>query len=61
MRDMGDQHLRITEMAVDALRESTEAYLVSLFEDAKLLSTHARRVTLFPTDMQMVLYLRRFI
>jgi histone H3/H4 len=46
-------------MAVEALRESSECVLTNLFEDAYLLAIHAKRVTLFPSDMALVLNLRR--
>ena len=46
-------------MAVEALREASECVLTNLFEDAYLLSLHAKRVTLFPTDIALVLSLRR--
>jgi len=50
---------RVTEMAVEALREASENVLTSIFEDAYLVATHAKRVTLFPRDMALVLNLRR--
>ena len=53
------QSLRITEMAVEAMREASECVLTSVFEDSYLLARHAKRVTLFPTDMQLLLTLRR--
>ena len=44
--------------AVEALQEACEAYLVSLFEDSNLCSIHARRVTIFPKDIQLARRLR---
>ena len=35
------------------LQESTEAYLVRLFEDTNLRSIHAKRVTIMPKDIQL--------
>ncbi len=46
---------RITEIALEALREASESILVHLFEDAYLLALHAKRVTLMNRDMQLVL------
>lgn len=43
--------LRFQSSAIAALQEASEAYLVSLFEDANLLSIHAKRVTIMPKDM----------
>jgi len=36
-----------------ALQESSEAYLVGLFEDTNLCAIHAKRVTIMPKDMQL--------
>jgi histone H3 len=40
--------------AVIALHEASEAYLVSLFEDANLCAIHAKRVTIIPKDIQLL-------
>lgn len=45
--------LRYQSSAVLALQEDTEAYLVSLFEDADLSAIHAKRVTIKPKDFQL--------
>lgn len=39
--------------ALECLRESSEAYLVQLFEDAKLLCFHRSHVTLNAKDMRL--------
>ncbi|XP_049984518.1 histone H3-like centromeric protein A isoform X2 [Alexandromys fortis] len=39
-------------------RVAAEAFLVHLFEDAYLLTLHARRVTLFPKDIQLARRIR---
>nr|XP_004669415.1 histone H3-like centromeric protein A [Jaculus jaculus] len=44
--------------ALLALQEAAEAFLVHLFEDSYLLSIHARRVTLFPKDVQLARRIR---
>ncbi|XP_074786718.1 histone H3-like centromeric protein A [Athene noctua] len=45
-------------MALMALQEAAEAFLVRLLEDAYLCSLHARRVTLYPRDVQLARRLR---
>ncbi|GAB1603733.1 histone H3.3-like [Argonauta hians] len=52
--------LRWQSVALLALQEASEAFLVSLLSDSYLLTLHAKRVTLFPTDMKLVLRLRDF-
>lgn len=44
--------------AIKALHEAAEAYLVGLFEDAMLCCIHAKRVTLFKSDLQLAMRLR---
>ena len=50
--------LRFQSQAVLALQEATEAYLVGLFEDTNLCAIHAKRVTIFPKDMQLARRIR---
>jgi histone H3 len=57
--DSSNIDLKITTMAIDALRESAEWFIVSTMEDAYSLSKHAKRVTLFPRDIELVLQIRR--
>ncbi|NXG72531.1 CENPA protein, partial [Baryphthengus martii] len=45
-------------MALVALQEAAEALMVRLLEDAWLCALHARRVTLFPKDLQLARRLR---
>ena len=45
--------LRFQGSAVLALQEASEAYLVGLFEDTNLCAIHAKRVTIFPKDIQL--------
>ena len=40
--------MRFQSTAMLALKEASEAYLVSLFEDTNLACLHARRVTIMP-------------
>ncbi|KAG5883150.1 hypothetical protein JTB14_033401 [Gonioctena quinquepunctata] len=41
-----------------ALQEAAEIYLVQLFEDANKCAFHAKRVTVKPSDMNLVLEIR---
>ena len=50
--------LRFQASAILALQEASEAYLIGLFEDTNLLAIHARRVTIFPKDMQLARRIR---
>ncbi|CAJ0579563.1 unnamed protein product, partial [Mesorhabditis spiculigera] len=45
--------LRLQSSALDVIRTAVESYITGLFEDAMLLAIHARRVTVFPKDMQL--------
>jgi len=50
--------LRFQSSAISALQESTEAYLVGIFEDSNLCAIHAKRVTIFPKDVQLARKIR---
>lgn len=50
--------IRFQGPALSAVQEACESYLVSLFEDALLCSRHAKRVTVMPRDIALVLRLR---
>ena len=50
--------LRWTKGAIEALHEGSEAYMVSLLEDANLLAIHARRITVQPRDIQLAWRIR---
>ena len=52
------QDLRFQSMAVLALQEAAEAYLVNLFEDTNLCAIHARRVTIMSKDLQLARRIR---
>jgi histone H3/H4 len=58
IHDRAGSGMRITEMALEALREASECALISIFEDSYLLALHSKRVTLFPRDMALLLRLR---
>ena len=50
--------LRFQSHAIQALQEASEAYLVKLFEDSNLCAIHAKRVTIFPKDIQLARRIR---
>ena len=50
--------LRFQSLAVLALQEAAEAYLVGLFEDTNLCAIHAKRVTIMPKDIQLARRIR---
>ena len=45
--------LRFQSSAIAALQEASESYLTGLFEDTNLCAIHAKRITVFPKDMQL--------
>src|SRR6202034_2947605 len=50
--------LRFQGTAILALQEAAESYLISLFEDTNLAAIHAKRVTIFPKDIQLARRIR---
>jgi histone H3/H4 len=44
--------------ALLALQTATESYIVSLLEDANLAALHAKRITVFPKDIQLARRIR---
>ncbi|KAL3068585.1 hypothetical protein niasHS_006430 [Heterodera schachtii] len=50
--------LRWQGLALLAIQEAAELYLVSLFDDTNLCAIHASRVTIMPKDMQLVRKIR---
>ena len=44
--------------ALDALRESAEAFVVGVFADTQELAFHAGRITVMPSDMRLALKIR---
>ncbi|XP_067829972.1 histone H3-like centromeric protein A [Heptranchias perlo] len=51
-------HYNWQASALLALQEAAEAFLVLLLEDAYLCTLHAKRVTLFPKDVQLARKIR---
>ena len=49
---------RASQIAILALQEAAEAYLVGLFEDTNLCAIHAKRVTIMPKDIQLARRIR---
>ena len=49
---------RYSSIAVLALQEASEAFLVGLFEDTNLCAVHAKRVTIMPKDIQLAKRIR---
>ena len=47
--------VRFQSMALAALQEAAENFLVGLFEDVNLLAVHAKRVTVMPHDIRLAL------
>ncbi|XP_077446713.1 histone H3-like centromeric protein A [Stigmatopora argus] len=50
--------LRWQSLALMALQEAAESFLVMVFSDANLCAIHAKRVTLFPRDVQLAQRIR---
>ena len=50
--------LRFRSAAITALQESSEAYLIHLFEDTNLCAIHAKRVMIMPKDIQLARRIR---
>ncbi len=50
--------LRFKPEAIEALHYAAEAHLVRLFEDANLLARHAKRITVYKTDINLVRRIR---
>lgn len=58
IQGVGGMDYKIQMLALAALQESAEVYLVHFFEDANLASAHAGRITVMPRDMQLVKKMR---
>ena len=50
--------LHFQSHAIMALQEASEAFLTKLFEDTNLCAIHAKRVTIFPRDIQLARRIR---
>ena len=58
MKNAMGKDVRIKEIAIKALQEAAEAYLVWLFDVANLCTLHARRIILMPKDIQLAQRIR---
>jgi histone H3-like centromeric protein A len=52
------REIRWKAVALMAMQEAAEAYLVTLFEDANLCAIHAKRVTIQVKDIQLARRIR---
>ena len=50
--------IRFQAMAILALQEASESFLVGLFEDTNLCAIHSKRVTIMAKDMQLARRIR---
>ncbi|KAG5507036.1 hypothetical protein JKF63_05782 [Porcisia hertigi] len=50
--------MRMRSSALQALQDATESYIVGVLGDANLCTIHAKRVTLYPKDLQLAMRLR---
>ncbi|XP_047425972.1 histone H3-like centromeric protein A [Mugil cephalus] len=57
-QELSIEALRWQVLALMALQEAAEAFLVFLFSDANLCAIHAKRVTVFPRDIQLARRIR---
>ena len=53
-----NSQLRFQSLAVLAIQEAAEAFLVTLFESANLCAIHAKRVTIQPKDLRLAMRLK---
>jgi len=56
--ELGFEKYRFQSIAVLAIQEAAEAYLVRLFEDTNLCAIHARRVTITDRDIRLARRIR---
>ena len=50
--------VKFQSLAIKALQEASEVYIVGLFEDTNLCAIHAKRVTIMPKDIQLARRIR---
>ncbi|XP_026288585.1 uncharacterized protein LOC113213387 [Frankliniella occidentalis] len=58
INEMSHNQFRIQSLALSALQEAVEMYIVQFFEDSLLCSLHAKRVTLMVQDCCLMRRLR---
>lgn len=54
LNEGGPQPFRVQALALEALQEAAEQFVVKYFEEANLCAIHARRVTLMVKDMDLL-------
>lgn len=57
--DYSQDDVRFQSSALLALQEAVEAYLVDIFGKTQMAAIHAKRVTIMPRDMKLVMMLRK--
>uniref|UniRef100_A0A8C0HE14 Core Histone H2A/H2B/H3 domain-containing protein n=1 Tax=Chelonoidis abingdonii TaxID=106734 RepID=A0A8C0HE14_CHEAB len=58
LRSIFPRSIDFQSSAVMALQETSEAYLMGLFEDTNLYAIHAKKVTIMPKDIQLARRIR---
>ena len=58
LQTKGGSDMRIQSVALIALQEATEAFMVGTFEDANQCAIHAKRVTVMPKDLALATRIR---
>jgi histone H3 len=56
--ELGLKEIRFQSIAILAIQEAAEAYLVGVFEDTNLCAIHAKRVTITEKDMRLARRIR---
>ncbi|KAI5169228.1 histone H3 [Pancytospora epiphaga] len=54
LKSIASEGLRFTSSSLNILQESLENHLVCLMELAYMASRHAKRITLFPSDIRLI-------
>ncbi|ODM96416.1 histone H3.3 [Orchesella cincta] len=58
LQGLGRSDFRFRCLAIGALQEAAEAYLVGLFEDTNLCAIHTKRVTIMKKDLDLARRIR---
>ena len=51
-------HLRYQSLAIDALQQGLESFLVKLLDHSNLIALHSKRITLFDSDIELAQRIR---
>lgn len=61
LRDEGEtKATRVTAKTIEALQTAAEAFLVDLYKDSVYEMAHAKRVTLYPQDLFMTIFMKDY-